>query len=124
MFQRVCNLISQNNSRLDDLTWEQREDVLIQLAQEYLQNSSLNTTADRNITLLPPSLNINISVVLSSLDNLFESVVLGYDCIQHEYFEGYSDEESLVKRAINATEFPPIASKCLKQTTVEIKTIH
>ena len=70
-----------------------------------------NSTVNRNITLLPAS--FNVSGVLSMLDELFQTIVMTFKCIEHDYFEGFPDEESLVKRAINTSEPPAIASKCL-----------
>lgn len=63
----------------------------------------------KNISILPPS--FNTSAVLSNLDFLFQTILRIYTCTEHEYFEGYKDEQSLVKRAMNATQVPTIASK-------------
>ena len=58
---------------------------------------------------MPPS--FNVSGILQTLDDLFETVVEVFSCIDHEYFVGYEDEERLVQRAINTSEPPVIASK-------------
>ena len=63
----------------------------------------------KNISILPPS--FNTSAMLSNLDFLFQTILRIYACTEHEYFEGYKDEESLVKRAMNTSEVPTIASK-------------
>jgi len=42
---------------------------------------------------------------------LFQTILRIYTCTEHEYFEGYKDEQSLVKRAMNTTQVPTIASK-------------
>ncbi|XP_048589175.1 phospholipid-transporting ATPase ABCA1-like isoform X2 [Nematostella vectensis] len=52
----------------------------------------------------------NLTVVLDGLYNSFSEMVTAYKCIQHEYFMPYSDEESLVRRAINTSATPVIAS--------------
>ena len=68
-----------------------------------------NFSAARNITILPES--FNVSNVLRNLDDMFGTILRVFKCAEHEYFEGYKDEESLVKRAINTSEVPAIASK-------------
>ena len=69
----------------------------------------LNSSARRNITIIPES--FNVTTVLNSLDQLFGTILRVFKCASHEYFEGYKDEDSLVKRAINTSEVPAIASK-------------
>ena len=86
-------------------------DAYVFSLQQVTQNSSSNISPPRNITLLPPSL--NVTNILKALDDLFEMVVTVFNCIDHEYFEGYTDEESMVRRAINTSELPAIASKCM-----------
>ena len=85
-------------------------DAINHTVQQFLENSSsANFTSTRNITLWPSSL--NVSSVLKVLDSVFGTIVTVFKCIDHEYFVGYQDEESLVERAINTSELPAIASK-------------
>ena len=75
----------------------------------------LNSSVRRNITIIPES--FNVTTVLNSLDQLFGTILRVFKCASHEYFEGYKDEDSLVKRAINTSEVPAIASKLLSLVT-------
>ena len=91
-----------------------RLEILKELRQQ-MRNSSSNITSfdntNFNFTMLPAS--FNVSSVLNRLDDLFKTIVSVFNCIDDEYFEGFSDEEALVKRAINTSAAPTIASKCM-----------
>ena len=107
LFQGICNLVSfldPKKPRTDDAIINAFNHTI----QQFLPNSSSST---RNITLWPSSL--NVSSVLEVLDGVFGTIVTVFKCIDHEYFVGYQDEESLVERAINTSELPAIASKCM-----------
>ena len=88
---------------------QDRLNILNELRTQNISGNFSFAGTNGNFTLLPSS--FNVSVVLKSLDKFFQMVVTVFDCINHEYFEGFGDEESLVKRAINTSESPTIASK-------------
>ena len=88
---------------------QDRLNILNELRTQNISGNFSFAGTTGNFTLLPSS--FNVSVVLKSLDEFFLMVVTVFDCINHEYFEGFGDEESLVKRAINTSESPTIASK-------------
>ena len=105
-FQRFCNWLS---VALPGQSPQDRLKILNELRTQNISGNFSFAGTNGNFTLLPPS--FNVSVVLKSLDDFFQMVVTVFDCINHEYFEGFGDEESLVKRAINTSESPTIASK-------------
>ena len=69
----------------------------------------LNSTSNETITLLPES--FDAVGTLQMLDMLFGTIAEIFSCVDHEYFQGYNDEESMVKRAVNTSALPTIASK-------------
>ena len=105
-FQRFCNWLS---VALPGQSPRDRLNILNELRTQNISGNFSFADTNGNFTLLPSS--FNVSVVLKSLDEFFQMVVTVFDCINHEYFEGFGDEESLVKRAINTSESPTIASK-------------
>ena len=105
-FQRFCNWLS---VALPGQSPQDRLNILNELRTQNISGNFSFADTNGNFTLLPSS--FNVSVVLKSLDEFFQMVVTVFDCINHEYFEGFGDEESLVKRAINTSESPTIASK-------------
>jgi len=76
---------------------------------ENYQNLLLNSTSNETITLLPES--FDAIGTLQMLDMLFGTIAEMFSCVDHEYFQGYNDEESMVKRAVNTSALPTIASK-------------
>ena len=54
---------------------------------------------------------IRIRANLQMLDMLFGTIAEIFSCVDHEYFQGYNNEESMVKRAVNTSALPTIASK-------------
>ncbi|XP_027045418.1 ATP-binding cassette sub-family A member 1-like isoform X2 [Pocillopora damicornis] len=81
----------------------------------------LNSSARRNITIIPES--FNVTTVLNSLDQLFGTILRVFKCASHEYFEGYKDEDSLVKRAINTSEVPAIASLVFEDSVGDLDNV-
>lgn len=68
----------------------------------------LNSTSNETITLLPES--FDAVGTLQMLDLLFGTIAEIFSCVDHEYFQGYNNEESMVKRAVNTSALPTIAS--------------
>ncbi|PFX16944.1 ATP-binding cassette sub-family A member 1 [Stylophora pistillata] len=81
----------------------------------------LNSSARRNITIIPAS--FNVTTVLNNLDQLFGTILRIFQCTSHEYFEGYKDEDSLVKRAINTSKVPAIASLVFEDSTGDLDNV-
>lgn len=106
----MCQLVptlSSNKSWTERLT-----DSFDKLSR--IRNNTSGMLSNDTITLVPPS--FNVSGILQTLDDLFETVVEVFSCIDHEYFVGYEDEERLVQRAINTSEPPVIASLVFEST--------
>lgn len=90
------------------------------LLQGILQNtsSSMGSQLDRlpNNTVIMNFLNnqnstLNVSNFIDSIDNMFRNTIGIFDCLDHQYFVGYNDEDSMVRRAVNTSTSPAIASK-------------
>ena len=56
--------------------------------------------------------NTNLTAVFDGIDSMMQQVKTIFKCISHEYFVGFKDEDSMVKRAINTSQLPVIASMC------------
>ncbi|KAL9951119.1 hypothetical protein ACROYT_G043723 [Oculina patagonica] len=99
-----------------DLFLAQANDRWPEQIPEMSSDSSRN-----NITILPTS--FNTSAFLSELDFIFKTILRVYKCAEHEYFEGFKDEESLVKRAMNSSAVPTIASLVFVDSTGDLNNL-
>lgn len=125
--QRVCNLVPFLSNTSGEERQQELPFLLFPELKEYrnlLLNSTsnntitqlseslgllLNSTSNETITLLPES--FDAIGTLQMLDMLFGTIAEIFSCVDHEYFQGYNNEESMVKRAVNTSALPTIASK-------------
>lgn len=125
--QRVCNLVPFLSNTSGEERQQELPFLLFPELKEYrnlLLNSPsnntitqlseslgllLNSTSNETITLLPES--FDAVGTLQMLDMLFGTIAEIFSCVDHEYFQGYNNEESMVKRAVNTSALPTIASK-------------
>lgn len=105
--QKYRNLLLNSTSNNTITQLPESLDLLSEL--ENYRNLLLNSTSNDTITLLPES--FDAMGTLQMLDMLFGTIAKMFSCVDHEYFQGYNDEESLVKRAVNTSALPTIASK-------------
>ena len=90
--------------------------------QQYLQGLPYNASAryedyvkrlNNSVAGNISNADTNLTALFDGIDSMMLQVKKIYKCISHEYFVGYPDEESMVKRAINTSQFPVIASRFL-----------